>query len=710
MSMNPEQLLSDLRRGVEELAMQMVLEDTPLLLANSDSLRSLAERLAEFSRQASSAGRSDAAQIASELSGCVRDAEGQPGPSSTQLESTLESGITRLQQVLSGAAVPAPESQSACSIAQDPELIADFVLESREHLENIENQVLALERNPSDPEALNSIFRGFHTIKGLAGFLELHVIQEVAHNVETLLDLARTGAMAISVEVIEAILAGADYLGQAVAGVDAELNGRKRPACKDHRGVLDHIHAVLQARPDPVPAQMDAVRAKESVPDAAAIVQRDDYEVLLPDADSVGEPEAKEPQRPKPLPPVAGPAAAEPGVRSQGASGNDVHAVRVDTAKLDYLVDMVGEMVIAQSLVRHDPDLAMQSNPRLGRNLSQLARITGEVQKTAMAMRMVPIRQLFQRMARLVRDLGRKAGKQADLVTAGEDTELDRTIVEEIADPLMHMIRNAIDHGIEPPEARAEAGKPPTARVCLGARHEAGSILIEISDDGRGLDRGRILRKGVERNLVSPDAHLSDSEVFNLIFEPGFSTADQVTDVSGRGVGMDVVRKHIQKLRGRVHIESTAGKGTTFFLKLPLTLAIIDGLVVGVGKERYILPIFTVREMVRPTAGMVSTVQGRSEMALIRESLLPVIRLHKRFGVEPRSDDPSDSLLIVAESSTKRFCIMVDQLIGKQEVVIKSLGETLKNIPGVAGGAILGDGHVGLILDVDGIFREQSHV
>jgi two-component system chemotaxis sensor kinase CheA len=342
--------------------------------------------------------------------------------------------------------------------------------------------------------------------------------------------------------------------------------------------------------------------------------------------------------------------------------------------------------------------------PRLARNLSQLARITDDIQRTAMSMRMIPVGQLFQKTSRLVRDLSRKAGKQVELELAGEETELDRNIVEELADPLMHMVRNSVDHGIEKPVERVQAGKPPQARVLLKAGHQAGHIVIQISDDGRGLQREKILRKAREKKLIEGGAELTDSEIFALIFHPGFSTADKITDVSGRGVGMDVVRKQVQKLRGRIDVLSKSGEGTTFLLKLPLTLAIIDGLVVGVGDQRYIVPIFAVREMLQPSEQAISTIHGRQEVALVRGALLPVIRLHQRFHVQPRHQHPWESLLIVAESGTKLFCLMVDELIGKQEVVIKSLGEGMRNIAGVAGGAILGDGRVGLILDPEGLF------
>jgi two-component system, chemotaxis family, sensor kinase CheA len=314
-------------------------------------------------------------------------------------------------------------------------------------------------------------------------------------------------------------------------------------------------------------------------------------------------------------------------------------------------------------------------------------------------MRMVPVGQLFRRMTRLVRDLARKSGKQAELELFGEDVELDRSIVEEIADPLVHMLRNSVDHGLEPPAEREAAGKPPAGRIRLSAWHQAGQIVIEIRDDGRGMRRERILGKARERGLVGPDEQPADHEVWQLIFHPGFSTAEKITDVSGRGVGMDVVRRHVEKLRGRVEIDTTPGVGTVFQVKVPLTLAIIDGLVVHVGRERYIVPIYAVKEILKAAPEMIFTVEGKGEMALVRDRLLPVVRLAKKLGVSAGAAG-SDGLLIVGESEGLQFCLQVDELAGKQEVVIKSLGGMFRQTRGIAGGAILGDGRVGLILDM----------
>jgi len=384
--------------------------------------------------------------------------------------------------------------------------------------------------------------------------------------------------------------------------------------------------------------------------------------------------------------------------------------VKVDTFKLDSLVDLVGELVIGQSLVVQNRALVTVQDQQLTRDLAQLGRITKELQRTAMSLRMVPIRATFQKMHRLVRDTAARIGKQVELVMEGEETELDRTIIEEISDPLIHMIRNAIDHGIEMPKVRQDRGKPAQGTVWLKAFYQGGNIIIEIRDDGNGLDKARLLAKAIEKGLVRPDASLTESEIFGLIFAPGFSTAEKVTDLSGRGVGMDVVRRNLEKLRGKVDIQSTLGQGSTFSISLPLTLAIIDGLIVGVGEHRYILPTLSVCESFRPTPGMISSVYGRGEMINVRGRLQPMLRLYEHLGIKPASTDPTQSIAVVVEAGKNARCVIVDQLLGKQEVVIKSLGETFKQSKAMTGAAILGDGRVGLILDPHALVELTSEV
>jgi two-component system chemotaxis sensor kinase CheA len=302
-----------------------------------------------------------------------------------------------------------------------------------------------------------------------------------------------------------------------------------------------------------------------------------------------------------------------------------------------------------------------------------------------------------------VRDLSRHAGKSVELVFTGDETELDRKVVEEITDPLMHMIRNSLDHGIEPEAERRRAGKPLTGRVELSAAHAAGSIVITVADDGRGLQEDRILAKAIERGMVPAGAQLTPAEVHQLIFRPGFSTATDVTAISGRGVGMDVVRRNIETLRGRVDIASTPGAGTRFLIKLPLTLAIVEGLLVAVGTERYVIPTFAVRESLRPRPDQVHHVQGAPRMIRVRDSLVPMVRLASLFGAGDPGRPPSELVAVVIEDDGRRVAVLVERLLGKQEVVVKSLGDAFKHVRGVAGAAILGDGQVGLILDAGGV-------
>ena len=566
---------------------------------------------------------------------------------------------------------PPPQGASSQSLNQDPELLREFLVEAREHLANIEAKALEFDQGNSEGETLNSAFRSFHTLKGLAGFLEFGVLQEVAHEVETILDRARNGEIQITHRIVDVILEASDYIA----------------------GWLNHISMGAEGRPSEQPPSPAALIGR--VQAAAATASAEPDQGAAPAAAAADLSPAEEPAQK--------PGQAESATAGDTTRREETSVVKVATSKLEYLVDMVGELVIAESLLHHNPDLTTIKAPRIQRDLTHLGRITAEVQKTAMAMRMVPVGLLFRRMVRLVRDLARKSGKKAELELFGEDVELDRRLVEELSDPLVHMIRNSMDHGLESPEERIAAGKPEIGKIRLAAKHQAGEIHIEIADDGRGLNRERILAKALERGLVGEGQQLSDSEIYHLIFKPGFSTAEKVTEVSGRGVGMDVVWRHLVHLRGRMEIQSTTGHGSRFLLRLPLTMAIIDGLVVLCGNERYIVPIFSVREMFRPAAEAIFTVQGKGEMVLVRGQLLPLVRLKQRLNLRSGVDDPCQGLVIVGESEARQFCLLVDALAGKQEVVIKSLGPQFAHIQGLAGGAILGDGRVGLILDLSAL-------
>ncbi len=594
-------------------------------------------------------------------------------------------------------AISPDEPTILIDLESDGELYKEFINESNEHLNAIEQGVLVLEDNPKDHETLSSIFRAFHTFKGASGFLNLIPINRLSHELESLLDLARQDKLTMTPPVIDIILKGSDTLKDFVAQIDLQVSGRHAvetiliPTVNLTIQVKQMIQDTLAGR---MPTASTSAPQKAVAPAAPVVFASPTPQPQLStEVGILSHPVQQQPKAPAPENKKAeGGAISTVGTQSTAS-------VKVDTLKLDGLIDLVGELVIAQSQVAQDDDLMTLQSQKLSRNMSQLGRITNELQKIAMSLRMVPIRNTFQKMNRLVRDTTVRIGKQADLKIIGEDTEMDRTIVEDISDPLMHMIRNSLDHGIETPEKRVSAGKSPIGTIWLSAYHQGGNIVIEIKDDGAGLNTERIISKAIEKGIIAPDAKLEQKDIFALIFAAGFSTAEQITDLSGRGVGMDVVKKNINKLRGKIEIESHAGQGSTFKIYLPLTLAIIDGLIVKIGDQRYIVPTLCVRESFRPTPDMLSSVHERGEMVSVRGRLYPLLRLYDNFGLEPKSKNPIDGIVLVVESGHDVRCVLVDDLIGKQEVVIKSLGEQFKRNKALAGAAILGDGQVGLIMD-----------
>jgi two-component system chemotaxis sensor kinase CheA len=376
--------------------------------------------------------------------------------------------------------------------------------------------------------------------------------------------------------------------------------------------------------------------------------------------------------------------------------------VKVDLERIDALVENIGELVIVESMVAHAPEIMkLTGQPRIRNYLGQLAKITRQLQEIGIRMRMVPLRGLFQKMSRMVRDLARKSGKGIDVEVSGTGTEMDRSMVEQLADPLVHLIRNSVDHGVEPPEARRAAGKSPTGKIRLDARYEGSSVVVEISDDGRGLDCEAIVAKAVRQGLIKDGENLAESAIYELIFAPSFSTAKQVTEISGRGVGMDVVRRNVESLRGRIHVSSRPGEGTTLSLILPLTLAIIDGTLIACGDERYIFPTTSIIESLRPSREMLSQIAGRSEILRFRDSIYPLLRLGEMLALPGYERDLEQGLVVLVESRERRVAVLVDDVLTQQQIVIKSLGGALREVSYFAGAAILSDGQVGLILDPD---------
>jgi two-component system, chemotaxis family, sensor kinase CheA len=602
-------------------------------------------------------------------------------------KANVDSDTAEPEKAASPAAIPAPAATEAPAPAveevtiseEDAPLVVDFITEAKEHIETAESALLELE-NQSDDELINKIFRGFHTIKGMAGFLNLTDIGSLAHSAENLLDLARKGKLVLTGDNSDVVFESIDMLkkmltalSQAVESGQPIVNQTQLPA------LLEKLTAAAEGRTPPAPLNTPPVDL--DTPQA----QEDDKKLdrLLEEKTDVK--------------------------KAKSASGALAHAseekIKVSTTRLDNLINMTGELVIAQLMVGEEINTTGSFDHEMVRKVAHQGKIVRELQELSMSMRMVPVQGVFKKMARLARDLSRKADKPVDFVTIGEETELDRTVVDKIADPLIHMVRNSVDHGIESSEDRVKAGKSATGRVELRAFHQAGNIVIEIEDDGKGLDKDRILKKAIDSGVVEPGQDLSDEEVFKLVFHPGLSTAEKVTSVSGRGVGMDVVKKNIELLRGKIDISSTRGKGTIFTIRLPLTLAVIDGQIVCIGEHRYIIPINSIIRSLRPTPQQISSVQGRGEMVLERGELMPLVRLYTLFGDVPTTEDPTEALVVVVEEDGRRCCLLVDDLLAQQQVVIKSLGEALGTVKGVSGGAIMGDGKVSLILDIPGLVK-----
>ncbi len=540
----------------------------------------------------------------------------------------------------------------------DAELIEGFIAESDEYLRSAEESLLQLESGSFDVESINGIFRCFHTIKGTSAFLGLEKTCELAHRAESLLSRVRDRTLKLEGAVADLALRSVDMLGALVRGV----GGARRPGAQPTQGYAELL------------AELEAAALAESNADVAAATRAQ--------AKSAGE--------------------ASRGVEASSPAAMEGSAepfTRVRTDRLDRLLDAIGELVIAHAMIAEADSVAQGDG--LSRKVTHAGKIVRELQDLGMTMRLVPMKALFQKLARLCRDTARKSGKWVEFVTEGEDTELDRNMVEMIGDALVHMLRNAVDHGLESGAERQQAGKPARGTVRLTAKHAGGSVVLTLGDDGRGLDRERIRAQAVARGLIAEDHVPADSEIHKLIFAPGLSTVETVTDLSGRGVGLDVVRRNVEALHGRIEIVSAAGRGTTFTISLPLTLAITDGMLVRVGSERYIVPTVSIDLSFRPARESLSTVAGRGEMVLLRDQVLPILRLHEVLGVPGAATDPTEALLLVVVSGERRTALLVDELLGQQQVVAKALGAGVGKISGISGGAILGDGRVGLILNVN---------
>ncbi len=690
--------------------------------------------------------------------------------------------VQRMQAIFRGDAVPdtAPpalshiatsaatiNTQADESIVDDPELLRDFILESRDHLESIEISMVEWEKDPGDTEIINAIFRPFHTIKGVSGFLNLTVVNRLAHHLENLLDEARAGRIPHSPELSDIIFDGVDLLKTLINAVET---GGAPPTDQDEpfiARIVDFLEGSGAGGNDGAePANVkrigeilleDGKVRKEDLADALALQQsagrplgeiliiekkvaaqdiRDAMrkqaeaapednvkrigEILLEDGKVLEEDIADA----LTLQQSAGRPLGEILISEKKVAARDVRDavrkqaeaapaavethIRVDTAKMDQLLNTVGELVIAQSMVEHNPVVMSITDQQFIRDISHLTRVTTMLQNISMSIRLVPIGMTFQKMNRIVRDLARKSGKKINLVLEGQSAEIDRNIVEELYNPLVHMIRNSCDHGIQTPARRAARGRPVEGTIVLKAEHSGGNIVISVEDDGEGLNREAILRKARERGIVGRDDDPDPAEIDRLILTPGFSTAEIVTDVSGRGVGLDVVRKTVEKLRGTIGIESVPGKGTTFTLNLPLATAIVDAILVLVGEDRFILPTLSVSQIVHPGSSDINTVAGRGRTVTVRGRLIPIVPIREILHVRGEQAGEGERVMVIVEDEGRQFALEVDGVLGKEEVVVKIIGEQFKGFRGVAGSAILGDGHIVLILDVHSLVCDQD--
>ena len=552
------------------------------------------------------------------------------------------------------------------------EFHAAFFEEVSEHLTGLEDGLLQLESRPEDAELIHGIFRAAHSIKGTGGALGFTEVAGFTHHVETVLDQMRQQQLSTTSERIELLLKATDALS---CLIDSAKDGSAAP---DN---LDEIVELLRRQIDPY---VDALASPEVAGESV------DGLILFDDEPSVPGPTTT---------PTSG------GETTRSKATNHNESIRVSVAKVEELINLVGELVIANSMVQQAYADDEGDSQTLQEAIAAMDLTTQQLQEQVMAVRMMPIANVFRRFPRIVRDLASTLGKNVILETSGEETELDKQVIEEVSDPLTHLIRNAVDHGLETPAQRLAAGKPAEGRICLRAYHEGGNVVIEIADDGAGINAQRVRQKAIDRGLIAADAVMTDEETNQLIMLPGFSTAEKITDVSGRGVGMDVVKRNVEALNGSISISSTQGKGSCFRIRLPLTMAILDGLAMRLGNDVYVLPLLSVVESLRPEPKHIVHIAERGELVMVRGEPLPLIYTHRLFNVTGEPTNPCDGLVVIVEHQGRKYGIVVDELIGQLQVVMKSLEANYERVDGVSGATILGDGRIAMIVDIAGLVR-----
>jgi two-component system chemotaxis sensor kinase CheA len=586
------------------------------------------------------------------------------------------------------AGTPPPAAPAAKKNAQpliDMEVLSEFLNEAQDHFQVVEANLLSLENNPDDLELINGVFRAFHSTKSMAGFIGLTEAAELAHKAERFICHARNREIKLVGEYADLALEASDTLKGIIAQMKNYQEGALPRPPENLKDVLRKLEET-ERRLTPGSQETEAPRAETPAVPAQVIPQAAEL------GTGAGEVEK------------ADLAKFEASKVKNEAKVADT-TIRISTQRLDRLIDMVGELVITNSMVVQNEYVQSETDPQLTGNVMQLDKIARELQDLGVSMRMVPLKPTFQKVERLVRDLSRKIGKSVVFKVEGEDTEIDRGLVESLSDPLVHMVRNSMDHGLEGSEERLAQGKSREGQLLLRAFHRAGNVVIELKDDGRGLDTQKILTKAVKQGLLKEGVVPEEKEIFDFIFKPGFSTAEKVTDVSGRGVGMDVVRRSIESMNGKVEVSSWKGEGTLFSLRIPLTLAIIDGLLIKVADHEYLIPTLTVKAALRPEENQVVTIKGQGEMLCFRDTYVPLFRLYELFQLPGAKLLPTEAMILVVEHENEMCAIMADDLLGQQQVVIKAMGMAIKRMEYISGAAILGDGCIRLIIDVAGLMN-----
>ncbi|MBJ6726040.1 chemotaxis protein CheA [Geomesophilobacter sediminis] len=589
----------------------------------------------------------------------------------------------------------------------DQELLEGFLAETTELLEKLDDDLVALEKSPDDADLMNRIFRSIHTVKGASSFLGFDLLVKVTHKTEDVLNRLRKGELTVTPEIMDVILEAVDLVKTLVADIkDGDIVER------DIDSTIAKLTPFLtEGAAEATVLAPGAAQAAVPPPQAAAAAEPAPAEAAAQPAGAAAAPQAAvAPVEKAPAPPKENLPAKKPAPAAKGDELADNSTVRVDVKRLDDLMNQVGELVLERNrMIQLHSDYQVGLDPvefadDFGKLSKRLNFVTSELQMQVLKMRMLPVEKVFKKFPRIVRNLARDLGKEVDLHIIGEETELDRSVVDEIGDPLIHLIRNALDHGLETPDERLAAGKPRTGTVVLSAAHEGNQIVISIKDNGRGIDPEKISKKALDKGLVTEEqlAAMGPREILDLLFLPGFSTKEVTTDLSGRGVGMDVVRTNIRKLNGIIEIKNDVGHGSEFILKLPLTLAIIQSLLVEVEGEVYSIPLSSVIETMRVNTDEFHMVGGQ-EVLKLRDSVLPLLRLHRVFGTPIKNVDRKTCYVVIVGVAEKRVGLIVTRLLGQQEVAIKSLGKFLSNLPGIGGSTIMGDGRVALIVDPMGL-------